>query len=327
MRNTRAAIATVVYCSLLPLGLRADPIRPPGPLGQGEAFVAGSSDAPSGHPAAPGEDSTPPPTPPGEPTPGEIEKLWAEASQLYSAGDYQAAYEKMQLYYQLTRDARMLYNLGDLSRELARCSQALSHFEQYLEQAPDGSYRAQAQAAVMELREQCPPQLVPSTQSGAPAAPRALVSPTTQTSVQTVRLSTEQPSEGLRQSSSDNARRYIGYGLIAGGAALGVGAGILIGSAIHKNNLVQSANRAAAEQPPDVRPIWSHDEEQLERERDRERNWAVVLGVGSTLAFASGVATLLWPVREPHPASAPRTSLAIQPSARGLGLCLRVSSL
>lgn len=103
------------------------------------------------------------------------EELFGTADVRYAAGDVAGALAAMEESYALSRSPELLFNLGQLNRELERCREALAYYRQYLKEMPGGSGAQDARAAVGALAPQCetppPAAAVPVLARTATAAP------------------------------------------------------------------------------------------------------------------------------------------------------------
>jgi tetratricopeptide (TPR) repeat protein len=86
----------------------------------------------------------------------QAEALLERAKALFRAGEFRQALPLVERAYALTESPRFLFNLGVLHHKLSECVPAREHFERYLERDPAGVARAEALAALEELRARCP---------------------------------------------------------------------------------------------------------------------------------------------------------------------------
>jgi len=118
--------------------------------------------------------ATPPsvPSAPASGAEGDPASLFRDAQARYETGDTAGALALMRRAYELSHRPELLFNLGELERELKACEPALSDYRAYLTEATAGARREQAERRVRELEAECPP-VTPV----APAAPAAHVTP------------------------------------------------------------------------------------------------------------------------------------------------------
>jgi hypothetical protein len=93
----------------------------------------------------------------------------AEGARLYAAGEFAAALARLEEAYGYEHNPRMLFNIAQAQRGLARDLDALIAFERFLAEAPDGAKDAREDAAkaVAELRKRVATVEVTSEVSGA----------------------------------------------------------------------------------------------------------------------------------------------------------------
>jgi hypothetical protein len=82
--------------------------------------------------------------------------LFRAAESSYLAGHVSDALRQMQRSYELSGRPELLFNLGQLQRELGQCRPALLSHRQYLLLALQGTHRGQAEQAIAELALECP---------------------------------------------------------------------------------------------------------------------------------------------------------------------------
>lgn len=110
---------------------------------------------------------------------GRATALFHDAEARYAGGDLEGARASMQSAYELSGRAELLFNLGELERELGHCPQALEDYAAYLARVKNGSHREQAEQRSAELGAECPDhQAAPVPAPLAPAsAPAPVVVP------------------------------------------------------------------------------------------------------------------------------------------------------
>ncbi len=104
-------------------------------------------------------------------------ELFREAEARYTAGDVAGALESMQRSYELSGRPELLYNLGELQRELLHCSAAANAYDEYLARTTRGRHREDAERARAELRAECPDDAVPVTMPVLAPPPAAAIEP------------------------------------------------------------------------------------------------------------------------------------------------------
>ena len=116
------------------------------------------------------EDATRSPVPalsPAAAAPAEPEEpgaaLYKQAEASYLEGDVAGALALMQESYEVSGRPELLYNIGELQRELHRCLEARTSYERYLALARSGTQRHEAERHQQELARQCPDTASPAT--------------------------------------------------------------------------------------------------------------------------------------------------------------------
>jgi hypothetical protein len=144
----RAASGVFIAALFLALPARADP--PPGP-------------APVAKPASTAPDTQEPSSD------EEAARLFQEAEARYAEGDVPGALESMKQAYASSGHHELLFNLGELERELGHCMAARRNYSEYVTRVPDGRKRADALRKEGELRPHCPtlPRAEPATTASA----------------------------------------------------------------------------------------------------------------------------------------------------------------
>jgi hypothetical protein len=99
--------------------------------------------------------------------------LYQQAEARYVAGDVAGALELMQRSYDTSSKPELLYNLGELHRELGHCTEARESYERYLALAQNGTRRSEAERKAKELVRECPD----ATPSSPPPASAATTPP------------------------------------------------------------------------------------------------------------------------------------------------------
>jgi hypothetical protein len=207
----------------------------------------------------------------------------------YRKGDVAGALAGMYESYRISQRKTLLYNVAQLERELGHCPEALTNYRGYLDGTSNGSYRAEAEKAILELQAECPDPAKASSES--PPGPRLA-------SISTPLVA--RPSADLYWS----APRILGWSAIAAGA--------LAGGAALEFTLAAKAARDEVQTSVDVQvqggPHW---DEQRQRDQHRDQTWAQVFGFGAGTLITGGVLlVLLDPGRERAPSG--NVSLSFQ---------------
>jgi tetratricopeptide (TPR) repeat protein len=87
----------------------------------------------------------------------DVDQQYAAARERYEAGDLADAIRIFEQCYVATDDANLLFNLAQLYRELGDCPKAVNHYQQYIDQEPNGERSADAKQHADALRRQCVP--------------------------------------------------------------------------------------------------------------------------------------------------------------------------
>jgi hypothetical protein len=128
----------------------------------------------AGVPANTSEESAPIAGAHSEPEPEEPgAKLFKQAEAHYVAGDVAGALELMQRSYDASGRPELLFNLGELQRELKHCTEARKSYERYLALAQTGTRRSEAARKASDLKLECPDSTTPIP----PPAPPPVAAP------------------------------------------------------------------------------------------------------------------------------------------------------
>jgi len=199
----------------------------------------------------------------------EAKRLFAEAESQYEAGNVNSALALMQACYKVCGRPELLFNLGELQRELGQCRVALTSYQKYLHQLPHAHRHQEARQAVLELSRQCPdPVILPSAQPAAPA-------PVTEDRDDT------------------NLVNLAGWISIGTGVALGAGAAYFAVESRKDQRDVEKIQRELEADP--AKPPWDEsDGPPTQAEGNRKENWAWGLGIASAICVSGGATLLLW---------------------------------
>ena len=222
------------------------------------------------------------------PVNAEAAALFREAEARYVAGDVAGALEAMDRSYTLSGRAELLFNLGELRRELGRCADARRDYEAYLERVTAGARRESAREALDALRTECPdaadvtPPASPPAPVLAPAIPEraSVVVP---------------PSANVPVAESDRSVRPLtvaGWSAIGAGVLAGIGATVFAVKAANDESRLESRIKEL-QRTPDGDGFYDADEE-LEADGKRSAMWARVLGIGAAGFAGVGVSLLVF---------------------------------
>jgi tetratricopeptide (TPR) repeat protein len=259
------------------------------------AAAAGATRASSGDPSI---DSATPSSAVAA-TPTELAaRQYEQAHARYVAGDVVGALAAMQEAYRLSRRPELLFNLGQLNRELARCGPAIEHYQRYLAELPAGPRADDAAHAIETLSPSCPdaPRARPAAVPTAERAPRPPAAPP------------PAPEEGAgpERRRHGSRSRIVGWSALGTGAAMGAGA---LALALHARQLAARV---------ESRDVWSED---LDRQGERTAAAAGVVAVVAA-GITAGGAVLLWP-RAEHRDGQATLSVVAQSGAIGAAYSAR----
>jgi hypothetical protein len=82
--------------------------------------------------------------------------LYRQAEARYVAGDVAGALVLMQQSYEASQRPELLFNLGQLHRDLGQCVEARKSYARYLDLAKSGTRRHEAESIERELASECP---------------------------------------------------------------------------------------------------------------------------------------------------------------------------
>jgi hypothetical protein len=217
--------------------------------------------------------------------------LFLGAQARYEAGDTAGALVLMRRAHELSRRPELLYNLGELERELGACEPALREYRAYLTQPTAGARREQAEQRVRELEAQCPPVT--------PVAPVVRTEPPPQAPA-------PRPHVSIRP---NPPAPYFTPLRIAGWSA--VGAGVITGT-LATYFAVKAANNESDLEASIRDPSsngFSREHKELESDGRHSAQLARAFGIGAAGLAAAGVALLLLPSSS-REERRPRVSLA-----------------
>lgn len=217
--------------------------------------------------------------------------LFREAEARYVRGDVAGALEAMERSYTLSGRAELLFNLGELRRELGRCAEARRDYEAYLERVTAGARRESASQALEVLQNECPDAANVTTPEPAPS-PAPAVTPAIVAQPASV---VAQPNAAAPVADSDRSVRPLtvaGWSAIGAGVLAGVGATIFAIQAANDESRLESRIK-------DLQRSASGDgfyaaDKELEADGKRSAMWARVLGIGAAGFAGVGVSLLVF---------------------------------
>jgi hypothetical protein len=204
---------------------------------------------------------------------GRARECYREAESRYAAGEIEAALGLMECSHRLSGRPELLFNLGQLNRELRRCQPARAWYRLYLEKAPSGRRRADAVRIVTELERECP------EPARAPPPPPAGTHRSYWTPI-----------------------RVGAWAALGAGVATGTGALLFGLSVMHTQNNMDAL--------PNNSPSSVYNA--LRRDGYRYQAWEIGLGATSAGLLAGGVVLLVWGAPA-KPSAAPLLSVVVEP--------------
>lgn len=221
--------------------------------------------------AARAEEPAPATTPDAAPAPDPAAELFREAQARYTAGDVAGALESMQRSYDLSGRPELLYNLGELERELRQCNAAVTSYAEYLARVKQGRHREDAERASEELRAECPEDAASVNMPVIPPPPPAPVQ----------RVPEPPPAPPYWTTARVAGWSSVGAAVVAGSGALYFALRGRFDGGRFQGRLDAGAG------------AYTRDEQAIYDEGMRTNTWAEVLGVGAAGLAATGVALLV----------------------------------
>lgn len=230
------------------------------------------------------------------------DELYAKAQSQYAVGDLEGALETMAKGYELGHSPNLLFNLGQLHRELSHCAQAVDYYDRYVVAAPNGERVVDAKRYAVALRAQCPvqaeaePRAEPSrpiVAAPAPApAPRPLVTPPR--------------AEILGRTPTHDPWRIAGWVAFGTAVATATSAVYFAVETKQAKDDVQTGMNA-------LDFNWGRDGARLEhRQDDFFRDRALAYGFATVTALALGTGAFAWTLGAPDkPSSAGAWSITV----------------
>jgi hypothetical protein len=199
--------------------------------------------------------------------------LFREAEARYTAGDVAGALDSMQRSYDLSGRPELLYNLGELRRELHQCTAASNAYGEYLARTPQGRYREEAERARAELRAECP-------EAGVAVHPPLVAA-----------------LPGERAPAPAPAQPYWTAARVAGWSSVGAagvtGTGALYFALRGQFEVGRFEGRVGARGSEGNAGAYTPDEQAIYEEGTRANTWTGVLGLSTVALAATGVALVV----------------------------------
>ena len=221
-----------------------------------------------------------PPAPPTDPEPTaaartteptsaeEAERLFHDAEIRYAEGDLPAALRSMKEAYARSARHELLFNLGELERELGQCRAARHDYAEYVARVPGGRRHDEATRKESELRVQCPDS-APALAPAQPARP---------------------PQPG-----------YWTPATIAGWATIGASVAMASGATYFAIQASQDERYLEDRMHPGNE--FTHADKQIEHDGERSAAWARGFFVGASVLVATGITLLVVQPGSAKPAS------------------------
>lgn len=214
-------------------------------------------------------------------------ELYGEAEALYGKGETARALDAMQRSFELSGHPELLFNIGQLERELHDCPAALKSFDAYLARATHGTHRAEVQRITETLRTQCPEPPAPPAKSEPPATSPAPVVPA--------------PVAPARTADPYwTPLRIAGWSTL--GAALVTAAGAAYAAARAQTYEGRVEDRVSSEGASGSG--YTTSDKALEQDGERAATWARALGITAAGLTAIGVSLIVVQPEKRPPASA-----------------------
>ncbi|MEO8178238.1 MAG: hypothetical protein ABI895_05330 [Deltaproteobacteria bacterium] len=209
----------------------------------------------------------------------ETEALVERAKQRFAEGRFRDAVPLLECAYVLSRQPRLLFNLGVVHHKLSECEPAREYFERYLAEDPRGRARSEATSALAELYAHCPPPRAARGSVGTPAPP--LERAPGPAAAIPVPLATRSPAAAL-----PSPQVLIVWGA---GAALGVSALVTLGLQSRAQHDIDALHARA------VGHTWDGFEPEraaLSENAQRYQSLSLLFGLG--FAALAGTGAALW---------------------------------
>lgn len=236
--------------------------------------------------------------------------LFREAKTRYRSGDVAGALDSMQHAYELSGRAELLFNLGELHRQLHHCSAALKAYDEYLARVTPARHEDEARRQSAALRPHCPNEpVVTMPDLAPPPAPRVQAPP---------------PSPPRAQAPPPAPERYWTPVRVGAWTSIGVAAALAAGAtyaqarALSDQSEMDASVRAAKKRGvyvgTDYRRWLASD-----TDGTRAVTWARVLGASAAALAVTGVVLLVVHPRK-HEGMAATITLRLGTSASILGV-------
>jgi tetratricopeptide (TPR) repeat protein len=214
-------------------------------------------------------------------------ELYHQAEEAYAAGQLDRARELMQQALIASNRPELLYNLGELDRELGRCSVAVVEYRSYLRQTSAPQHELAAKRYLSELSQQCPDS--PPKPVFAPAPP-----PTLQRSYWTT-------------------PKVVAWSLLGASVAAGTAAAYFTLSMRDTERDEEAFLAANAAVLPKDRIAWNPRGAALQARGEREQTLAWTSGILAAASAAAGV-FILWRSAQTPELQGKAVSISLQPN-------------
>lgn len=208
-----------------------------------------------------------------------MEERYAAARDRYRTGDLRGALRILTECYEAMHAANLLFNIGQIHRELGECESAIAFYQRYIDEAPTGERVADAQRYVDTLRTVCAPQ-------------HAVGAPPTEPKLAPASGATQLPSaRPVPVAPTDSRTPTAHFWSTAGWTALGL-ATLATGGTVYA--AIQTARASRDMEHPRMTENGFDAHHWQERKDDfyRDRAWAYALGSVAVLSIGFGVYAL-----------------------------------
>ncbi|MFZ5894504.1 MAG: hypothetical protein ACOY0T_25805 [Myxococcota bacterium] len=208
-----------------------------------------------------------------EPSEGDLRaaELFSLFEQAYAAGKLADAREHMRRAFEISGRSELLYNLGEVDRELGSCRLALTEYREYLRLTPEPQHGNEASAHIAVLLQACPDP-APAAVPPKPARPKSLPAP---------------------KPESSSTVRAVGWGLLAASV---VQAAIAVHFTLRMRDTADAQvafSKRNASLPVSEREPWDRTGQSLQERGEREQALAWATGALAVLSASAGAYLLL----------------------------------
>jgi len=194
------------------------------------------------------------------PTAADAASWYERAEAEWRQGDSSAARESMRRSYELSGRPELLFNLGQLSRELGECEAALRYYREYLGRIGSGGREHDARRAVAELEGRCAPAAAKPPPGPPPSAP---------------------------EPAYWTAPRVVGWSAVGVGAAAAAGAAYFALSAADAERDLESLQSSTSRDGSGA-VAWDGGANEREAEGERAETWGRVFAAAAVTFVAGG---------------------------------------